>query len=473
MASLPERPDLDHLRRQARELQRRDPSLRLSDAQLVVARDYGFASWTKLKRYVETAKDLGWDSSLSGVVGEDPASEFCRLACLSYTSADGPARWAQARRILSEHPSLTSSNIWAASAAARPADVSRLLSLATERGGPYRWRPLCYLVYSRCDARLDSVLAVARMLLEAGADPNDGFLFDGLPYAFTLLTGVFGAGEQGWASQPPHPYASALGRLLLEAGADPNDAQTLYNRMFSANNEHLELLFEYGLGQGDGGPWNARAGDLVDPPADLLRTQLRWAVEHDQRDRVRLLVEHGVDFRSPYVLQGLAWRPGDGRTAAELAWLNGNEAIASYLMSQGAPRPSLDPVDELIAAVLRVSNVTDVDPVVVAEARRTRPGLIVWAAAHAPSAVEMVVSLGFDVNALGRSDVPVEQEWETALHGSAGEGNVDLTRRLLALGADPNIRDKRFGGTPLDWARHFGQQPTIDLLEPVTEPSSE
>jgi hypothetical protein len=472
MASLPQRPDLDRVRRQARELQRQDPSLRLSDAQHALARDYGFASWARLKHYIETARDLSWDSSLSQAATDDPAAEFCRLACLSYTPADGPARWAQAQRILAEHPGLTSSDIGAAAAAARPADVERLVSQATQRGGPYRWRPLCYLVYSRVDAPASAVLAVARLLLEAGADPNDGFLFDGSPYAFTLLTGVFGAGEQGWSAQPPHPHATALGRLLLEAGADPNDAQALYNRMFSANNEHLELLFEYGLGQGDGGPWKARAGEHIDPPAELLRTQLRWAVEHDQPDRVRLLVEHGTDFRSPYTSSGLAWRPGDGRTPVELAWLNGNTTIASYLMSQGAPRPSLDPADELIAAVLRGEGgqrVLAEHPEAAAEARRLRPGLVVWAAAHAPFAVELLVELGFDVNALGRADVPVEQEWETALHRSAGEGDVDLTRRLLALGADPNVRDRRFDATPLGWARHLGQRSTIALLEDITD----
>ena len=65
-AALPERPDLDQLRRQARELLRGAQSgdaaslsrlatvamagdLRLHAAQLAVAREYGFASWTALK----------------------------------------------------------------------------------------------------------------------------------------------------------------------------------------------------------------------------------------------------------------------------------------------------------------------------------------------------------------------------------------------------------------------------------------
>jgi hypothetical protein len=50
------------------------------------------------------------------------------------------------------------------------------------------------------------------------------------------------------------------------------------------------------------------------------------------------------------------------------------------------------------------------------------------------------------------------------------EGHLSLARSLLRLGADPDIRDHRFGGTPLGWARYFGQEQLIDLLEPLTTP---
>ncbi|MBP2703817.1 hypothetical protein JOL79_08365 [Microbispora sp. RL4-1S] len=503
-ASLPDRPSLDNFRRQARALQRAaragdpaatarfarhhpsgapdDPgSLRLGAAQLVVAREYGFPSWARLRRYLDTVAEHGWDSGSGAAPAAGPAGDFCRLACLTYTREDGPERWRRARRLLADDPGLTAADIWAAAAAGRPGDVRRLLAreprLARERGGPFGWRPLCYLVYSRADPGVpaEAVLSVARQLLAAGADPHEGYLFDGLPSPFTLLTGVFGHGELGARRQPPHPHWRELGRLLLDAGADPNDAQTLYNRMFSPENDHLELLFEYGLGAGDGGPWRARLGDLADSPAELLRTQLRWAVEHHQPGRVRLLVEHGVDFRSAYELDGPAWRPGDGRTPVELARLYGDTEIAAYLVSQGAAAPDPDPVDELIAAAFRadrsaVDRVRAGHPGAVSEARRRRPGLIVWAAAQAPpGAVVLLAELGFDVNAFGRGDAPVEEAWETALHHSAAGGDVDLTRSLLKLGADPNLRDARFDGTPLDWARHFDQRATADLLEPVTE----
>ena len=65
------------------------------------------------------------------------------------------------------------------------------------------------------------------------------------------------------------------------------------------------------------------------------------------------------------------------------------------------------------------------------------------------------MDLGFDVNAYGRHDVPVEERWETALHAAASLGDPDLVALLLSLGADPTLRDARFGATPLDWARHL------------------
>jgi hypothetical protein len=36
------------------------------------------------------------------------------------------------------------------------------------------------------------------------------------------------------------------------------------------------------------------------------------------------------------------------------------------------------------------------------------------------------------------------------------------------LGADTGIRDARFDGTPLGWARYFGEDAIADLLEPLT-----
>ena len=129
-------------------------------------------------------------------------------------------------------------------------------------GGPYvaaAVLPRVHASRSQADARQCSTL---RPLARNGADPNAGYLWHGLPTPFTVLTGVFGEGEAGPRRQPRHPHAPLLARLLLEAGADPNDGQALYNRMFGPDNDHLELLFEFGLGTGDGGPWRGPAAAM-------------------------------------------------------------------------------------------------------------------------------------------------------------------------------------------------------------------
>jgi ATP-dependent Clp protease ATP-binding subunit ClpC len=56
--NLPEFPNLDYLKKQAkillRELQQRNPKAKLTQAQHAIAREYGFASWPKLKAHVES-----------------------------------------------------------------------------------------------------------------------------------------------------------------------------------------------------------------------------------------------------------------------------------------------------------------------------------------------------------------------------------------------------------------------------------
>ena len=55
---LPDHPSLEYLKKQAKallqELKQRDPAARLADAQHALAREYGFASWPRLKTHVES-----------------------------------------------------------------------------------------------------------------------------------------------------------------------------------------------------------------------------------------------------------------------------------------------------------------------------------------------------------------------------------------------------------------------------------
>lgn len=440
----------------------------LSAAQLVIARQHGFPSWPALKHHLDVVDRYWWHPDQpDGNTNEDPADRLCRLACLCYQD-DSPDRRAQARALLAQRPQLSRAHIWAAATTGDLGVVRRLLvadpGVATRRGGPFGWCPLFYLAYSRLDPDVPAatVLRIVRMLLDAGADANEGYLWRGLPTPFTLLTGAFGHGELGPENQPAHPHSLGLARMLLDAGADPNDGQALYNRMFEPDNDHLELLLEYGLGTGNGGPWKARLGDHLASPPQMLRAQLDWALAHDQLERVQLLVEHGIDIAAP---------DGDGHTPVEVAALCGNTTIVEYLVAHGAPLPDLDGVDGLLAAVMAGDRTRALAFPAAAIAKLcAQPWLIVWAAARGRAeAVQLLLDLDFEVNALGRGDVPSKQQWQTALHTAAGAGHFEIVQLLLAAGADPNLRDSRFDATALGWATYGRHEDIAQVLAPITE----
>jgi ankyrin repeat protein len=488
---LPQDPDLGQLRNQARELQRAvragdvsalalvaefhpAPPLSvmfpLSAAQLVLARQYDFTSWARLQRYVRIIAARSWTPGKPPPDHEPLPDRFLRLACLTYSDDSASGR-AAAARLLAEHPELPAVSLPVAAACADVEQVRRFLaadpSLATATAGPHGWSPLLYQAYARHDPLigLEATMQTAELLLASGADPDDGRFWHGLPTPFTVLTGVLGSGEQ---NQPWHRHSIPFARLLLEAGADPNDGQTLYNRMFGRNDDHLVLLFEFGLGRGGDGPWYRLLGDALESPALMLRNLLWWAVSHDQRRRVALLAASGVDVIAPF---GDLRRGVDERTPVEEALLNGHRELARELLELGARPPRLTPADAFVAAVMAgaPAAVREVDPAVLAAVHQTRPGLLAWAARRGhPDAPELLIQAGFDVNSYGRSDGPFDDPWHTALHVAAEDGNLPLARRLLALGADPRLLDKHYRSTPLGWARHFGQQPLIDLLRPLT-----
>lgn len=261
-----------------------------ADALLVVARSFGFASWAKLKAHVELIAPLTRSPHAVGP-SESAADEFLRLACLTYGD-DEPAGWDEAERVLAAAPELAVANLATMAAVGAVGAARELLGRdpASVRAplGPHRWPPLLYLTYSRVPA--PAAYETAELLLDHGADPNAGYLREGLCPPFTALTGAFGGG-----TNPAHPDGLRIARLLLERGADPNDGQTIYNMGDSADDQWLELLLEFGLGRGDGGPWRRLLGERQDSPQEMLEAALMAAAAHGLTDRLRLLLDHGAD----------------------------------------------------------------------------------------------------------------------------------------------------------------------------------
>ena len=384
------------------------------------------------------------------------ADELLRLASLTY-GADSSSRRDQARQLLAAQPELARRSIHTMAAVGDvDAATERLRSdpsAANRQGGPFDWEPLLYAAYSRLDDGdsldgLDS-LEVARLLLAHGADPNAGFLWDGLVPPFTVLTGVLGRGEGG---QPPHPRSLEFARLLLDAGADPNDAQAIYNRgpgdVVTDDTEFLELLIEYGFGRGDGGPWYRTLAPDHPTPAELIGEAMQHAAEAGLPNRTRLLLANGADPN------GRGLHPGfGGRTAYEGAVLFGNVDVAGLLLAAGADEDAVDHFTRFVGACMAgdrtsVESMMQADASLLSQAIARRPDLIARAAERGrPDAVRLMAGLGFDVNARRRA---------TALHEAAWRGDVAIARVLIDLGADPTITDREHHSTPRGWAEFGG-----------------
>jgi len=82
---LPEKPNLEYLKKQAKELLRSMRQGKLADAQHMLANDYGFATWAKLKSHVEA-------------LGFSPAEALKAAVC------DSDA--ARVREVLQRYPDL-------------------------------------------------------------------------------------------------------------------------------------------------------------------------------------------------------------------------------------------------------------------------------------------------------------------------------------------------------------------------------
>ena len=366
-SSLPDNPSLTRLRDDARRLQRDiaaadpaalalvrehhpqpDSALRgdrfaLHDAHLTVARRFGFSGWPALAHYLRDAAALSVDPSRFDEDAAGPADRFCALATLRYDESDAPPRRQAAAELLRADPGVAGHHVWAAAAAADPRALSVLLreepALASATGGPYGWVPLMYLAYSRVPQH--DTLTAAEMLLDAGADPNAGYLWRGMATPFTVLTGVFGEGEQGPRRQPRHPSATELAGLLLRRGAHPVDQQALYNRMFRPDDAHLELLFAHGLADAGPSPWERRLGEAMETRTQMWRRQVSWAAEHGFTDRLALLARHGIDVSGaqpvlPRLPDDPNARDADGATALHHAAWSGDLTLIRQLLDAGA-----------------------------------------------------------------------------------------------------------------------------------------
>jgi ketosteroid isomerase-like protein len=223
--------------------------------------------------------------------------------------------------------------------------------------------------------------------------------------------------------------------VLLRAGADPNDGQALYNRGWGPDpdEEWLELLFEFGLGTGDGGRWRRLLGDRQDSPGQMLEDLLMAAAGHGLTERVRRLLHRGVSPDG----RGSAHPIYEGRSPAQEAALSGHRDVVSLLVEAGA-RWEPDPVDALVMEAMAgerdtVDVLLTADPGLREQALQRRPDQLVRAAEEGSRAA---VSLQQRSPVSDRDGAGTAMRTVTAAFTAVSEGHFDELENLLAVDLD-------------------------------------
>jgi hypothetical protein len=469
MNPLPDRLNLDHLKKQAKQLIRlyrsRDAAamarfrsalpataglgdddissqqLRLHDAQSCIAREHGFASWPDLKRYVE----------VQAVAQKERAVRVLHWAQLLYAGdVSGSVNRANPRvalRILADDPDLIAGDPWLACAIGDERALRQAVQAdpawVNTSGGPLRLPPLLAIAHSsllRAEEFRERLHRCAALLIAAGADVSQhihsrwppGSL--GEPDQSCPLSALYGAAG---SNRDP-----VLTKLLLDAGADPNDGESLYHSL--ENPACTRLLLEHGARIAES---NAiyRAIDLEDdtalklllahggdpneparnPPLTDWGSPLAWAIYRRRPLHAKALLDAGAD-------PSRATR--EGISPYRLALQFGLTEAAALLQAR-TEAPEISDDERFVAACARGD---ETDARAVAARRPDLPAALSaaqlrllpdMAAAGADDVVKLMVRLGWPIAVRGG-------DWDaSALNLAVFRGDAGLTRFLLEHGA--------------------------------------
>jgi len=412
------------------------PSPGLRDVQHALALEYGVSGWVALKAAL--AK-----------IGLASPSDADRLDTLLRHGWSGDV--GAAERILARHPELARDSLYTAATCGLIGEVEKHLArdpgAATRTGGAMEWTALAYVTYGRLDP--ENAVPIARMLLAARANPRFSFN-DNWDNPFTLICGAIGLGEQ---NKPTHRQASELVELLIEAGADAYDRQALYNISVSGDDpDWYERLWQYCERQGVAEAWTAPDGGFLGKT--MLDYLLGNAIGQNHVARAQWLLDHGADAGTTHAYTK--------EPLHKLAQLSGFHDLTLLLEAHGARPVRLTGIEALIAAALR-NDEPAVRAMLVDNSYLIRdPHPLLAAAVHGNvRATALLLAAGADPRG-------VDGEGISPLHRAVQAGSISVADLLLDAGADVDLREKKWKGTPLGWAVVLRQPHLAERLAPLS-----
>jgi ankyrin repeat protein len=388
----------------------------------------------------------------------DPLATFIVAACVPLDSGHSSGTLEQAQTILAAHPEIAIHDIHTAAILGDDATVRKFLALdagnATAKGGPHGWDALTHLCFSRFlrldRARSAGFVRAATALLAAGASPNTGFFEESHQPQPAFESAIYGA-----AGVAHHPE---LTRLLLDHGADPNDGgETEYHTPEGFDNAAMMILVESGklapVGimtmllrkldwtDYEGAAWLLAHGADPNGSSHWGKGALHHALGRDNPLKFfELLMDHGADPRLP---------TKDGATAFALAARAGRADVLALFERRGFTA-TFEGDDAFLAACARGDEalaraIVAGDPTIVGrlQAQDGSP-LAYFAGAGNTAAVRIMLDLGFD--AAARADRRLGRT--TALHLAVWRERLATVKLLIERGA-PLEATAGDGKTPL------------------------
>jgi ankyrin repeat protein len=239
---LPDRPNLRHLKDQAKDLLKAGAAASITDAQFKIARLYGFASWPKLKAHIDALQEIGQlkqaidTNDLDRVKTLMTRNPSLHSAPLGY-GKDGPLTWVAECRVPWEPPS-PARLAMAAWMLEHGSDVHQggdgplmraalngyripMMELLVSHGADLNalWHGHFPIIFAPCES-LDP--AALKWLLDHGANPNcrdHGYEISGHPYPGTALDYLITS-----YARSPERLSTCIDMLLDSGGATKYDA---------------------------------------------------------------------------------------------------------------------------------------------------------------------------------------------------------------------------------------------------------
>ncbi len=321
MKNLPDKPNLEHLRKQAKALLKSirsgdpdsiafviklaphlatEPNFKFHDALYCIAKDYGFESWSKLKLEIESRHVM----ALS--IDQWRAS----LAVLAIGRGFQGAKPELAAKLYERAPENVKGDPYLAACVGDLQSVRQACEnegWVNSVGGPFGAPPLVMATHSALltlPSFRQNLIQVIHFLVKNGADVNGSYIDPDFPDS--PLSCLFGASGRR--------HDDEITEFLLKSGANPDDNESLYHSCEAKDMKCTELLLKYGARvQGTNAIFHTLDYHNLDrlrlllkngaDPNEKLRehTAISWAIYRlCGRDIVQTLLDAGADSKPPF-----------------------------------------------------------------------------------------------------------------------------------------------------------------------------